>query len=654
HHSQAYLHAGGQAAVGALLALRHRLMTGEGQHVDVSIQESVVRVTHWSTATWDMMKAIEPRGGQTPGSATNITRMWPCQDGYVAWAYSAGANGNRYSLPFVKWMEEVGMADDFLKGINWETLNLYELPQDVIDRMAEPTARFFLRYTKAELLEGAVKRGVRLNPVFTTKDVLASVQLAARQFWVEVEHPELGTTITYPGAFAKASETPPRIWRRAPLIGEHNQEIYQEESGTTRQAEASPGKLQGKSQRQNPKKKLLEGIKVADFGWLVAGPLTTKTLSDYGAEVIRIEGKTRFDPGRLSVMFKDGISGLNRSGTFSQWNTSKLSVALNLAHPKGVAVAKRLVAWADVVVENLAGGVLKRMGLGYEELKKIKPDIIMLSSCLQGQTGPHTNQSGVGSLLAALAGLRHIAGWPDRPPIEIGVYTDFIVPHFSALLILSALDYRRRSGHGQYFDLSQYESSIPFMTPPILDYVVNRRVAMRMGNRYPDAAPHSAYRCRGQDRWCAIAVFTDEEWQSFSRVIGNPAWVKKSKFRTLPARKENEDELDRLVEAWTINHSAEEVMTIMQAAGVAAGVVQTGEDLLEHDPQLKHRRFFWELDHPEIGSYHALGPAFKLSKSPCELRPAPLLGEHNEYVLKQILNLSDDEIAELVIEGVVE
>jgi benzylsuccinate CoA-transferase BbsF subunit len=192
------------------------------------------------------------------------------------------------------------------------------------------------------------------------------------------------------------------------------------------------------------------------------------------------------------------------------------------------------------------------------------------------------------------------------------------------------------------------------MTPLILDYVVNKRIADRIGNHYPYAAPHNAYRCRGQDRWCAIAVLTDEEWRSFCKVIENPAWTNDPKFATLEARKENEDKLDSLVEEWTINHSAEEVMTVMQAAGVAAGVLQTGEDLLERDPHLQHRHLFWELEHPEIGKYHAPRPSFMLSKSTSELRPAPLLGEHNEYALKELLGMSDEEIAQLVIEGVVE
>ncbi len=402
-------------------------------------------------------------------------------------------------------------------------------------------------------------------------------------------------------------------------------------------------------------KRLLEGVKVADFCWALAGPRSIKILSDHGAEVIKIEGRNkRIDNQRVTAPFKDGIPGVNRGAIFNPYNTGKLSVALNLAHPKGVEVAKRFVARADIVAENMAGGTMKRMGLGYEELKKVKPDIIMLSSSVQGQTGPRSVLPGFGIHLAALAGLRYITGWPDREPADLEVYTDFIISHFAIPTILAALLYRRRTGKGQYIDMSQYESALHFMAPLILDNVVNNRVAKREGNRYPYAAPHGAYRCRGEDRWCAIAVFTDEEWNSFCKVIGNPAWTKSPKFVTLLARKENEEELDRLVETWTVSQSAEEVMGLMQTAGVAAGVILTTEDLIEHDPQLKHRHFHWKLAHPEMGDYIAPGPSFVLSKSPSELRRAPLLGEHNEYALKEILGMSDDEIAELVIEGVIE
>jgi crotonobetainyl-CoA:carnitine CoA-transferase CaiB-like acyl-CoA transferase len=398
----------------------------------------------------------------------------------------------------------------------------------------------------------------------------------------------------------------------------------------------------------------LEGVKVLDFTRAALGPLAVKTLSDYGAEVIKFESRSRPDNMRAVGPFKDNVTGLDRSGSFNQWNTGKLSVAINLAHAKGVEIAKRLTAWADVVVESMSGGTMKRLGLGYEELKKVKPDIIMLSTCMMGQTGRYATRPGYGNLLTALSGFNSITGWPNQKPAGIQAYTDFIASRFTTLAILAALDYRHRTGKGQYLDLSQYENALQFMAPLILDYVANRRTATRMGNRCPYAAPHGAYRCRGQDRWCVIAVYTDEEWKSFCKVIGNPAWTSSPKFFTLVARKENEDELDILVEEWTHQYLPEEVMAMMQAAGVAAGVVETAEDLQEHDPQLRYRHFYRNLEHPEVGKYVAPRPLFVLSKSACEVRRAPLLGEHNEYVLKKVLGMSDEEIAKLVEEGVIE
>ncbi|MFC1990425.1 CaiB/BaiF CoA transferase family protein, partial [Chloroflexota bacterium] len=451
----------------------------------------------------------------------------------------------------------------------------------------------------------------------------------------------------------------PRISCRAPLIGEHNQEVYQNldlaqgQSLTLKQDEVIQDS-QPKMTRKNMSGKLLEGIKVVDFTHYITGPLATKYLSDYGAKVIKIEGRVRHDVERTIAPFKDGISGVNRGGSFNEYNTGKLSVTVNLANPKGVEIAKKFVARADVVTENFAGGVMDKIGLGYEELKKVKPDIIMVSSCMQGQTGPYANHPGLGPHLTALSGFSHISGWPDQEPPLIGAYTDYVAPRFLALAILAALDYRRRTGKGQYLDLSQYENGVHFLSPLILDYAVNQRVADRMGNRDSYAVPYNAYRCRGEDRWCAVSVSNNGEWQSFCKVIGNPAWTKEPRFSTLQLRKRNEDELDKLVEEWTINHPKEYVMGAMQAERVPAGVLQTGEDLLEHDPQLKYRKFFWELEHPEIRKYRAYRPSFILTKSPCELLHAPLLGEHTGDALKGILGISDDEIAELIIEGAIE
>jgi crotonobetainyl-CoA:carnitine CoA-transferase CaiB-like acyl-CoA transferase len=398
----------------------------------------------------------------------------------------------------------------------------------------------------------------------------------------------------------------------------------------------------------------LEGVKVADFTWVWTGPTTTKVLADFGATVVRIESNKRLGVWRITPPFKDDVVGPNRGGVFNSINTGKMSVTIDLAHPKGKELAKKFVAWADIVTDNFAGGAMERMGLGYEVLKEIKPDIIMMSSALMGQTGPWHDSPGYGDQLSAISGLHEIAGWPDRIPGEIGFYTDFIAPRFNALTILAALDYRRRTGKGQYLDIAQHQGGVQYVGPILLDYVVNKRIATRQGNKDPYAAPHGNYQCQGDDRWCAIAVFTEEEWQSFCDVMGNPAWTNDPKFATLEKRKENEEELDSLVQEWTINQTDEDVMLKLQAAGISAGRVGTTEDQMENDPQLKFRNFYQEREHPELGKYRPPRQPCVLSKTPCEIRRAPLLGEHTEYAFKEILGMTDEEIEEYVVEGVIE
>lgn len=398
----------------------------------------------------------------------------------------------------------------------------------------------------------------------------------------------------------------------------------------------------------------LEGVKVADFTWVWTGPTTTKVLADFGATVIRIESTRRWDVWRATPPFKDDVPGPNRGAIFNSINTGKLSATVNLGTPQGRELAKRFVAWADVVTDNFAGGAMERMGLGYEVLRKIKPDIIMMSSSLMGQTGPWHDSPGFGDQLSAISGLHEISGWPDRIPGEIGFYTDFIAPRFNALTILAALDYRRRTGRGQYLDVAQHQGGVQYVAPLLLDYVLNGRVATRRGNEDDHAAPHGIYRCRGEDRWCAIAVCDAEEWRSFCAVLGNPAWVADSRFATLESRKQNAEELDRHVEAWTAERTDEEVMTQLQAAGVPAGRVNTVEDQMEHDPQLRFREFYQEQDHPEIGRYRPPRQPCLLSRTPARLRRAPLMGEHTEQVLKEILGMSDEEIGALRADGVLE
>ncbi|MEE8398190.1 MAG: CoA transferase [Desulfobacterales bacterium] len=400
---------------------------------------------------------------------------------------------------------------------------------------------------------------------------------------------------------------------------------------------------------------LLEGIRVIDFTWAFVGPQTTKTLADCGAEVIKIESATRPGFWRTTGPFKDNEPGLDSSIPFAMFNTNKLSATLNLTYPKALEIVKKLIATADIVIDNFAGGTMDRMGLGYEVLKKTKPDIIMLSACMHGQTGPYATHPGFGNQLTALCGFSHISGWPDREPVDLGAYTDLVAPQFNVLAIGAALDYRRRTGKGQFLDMAEYESGLHFMGPILLDYIANQRVANRMGNLCPYAAPHNMYPCRGNEEWCAIVVSTDEQWKNLCDVMGNPSWTSDIRFTTLTARKENEEELDRLLGEWTINHSPDEVMSKLQAAGVPAGARRTGIDIqLNKEPQLVDRQYFSELDHEVIGTHKVRRPPYILSKVPFDMRPAPLIGEHSEYVFKDILGMSDEELEELVIEGVIE
>lgn len=402
------------------------------------------------------------------------------------------------------------------------------------------------------------------------------------------------------------------------------------------------------------RKHALDGVKIVDFGWIGVGPMSVRELAWHGATVVRVECHRRPDPLRMGSPFKEGRPGIDRSAFFTLANPNKYGISLDITMPKGKEIAKRLVMWADIVAEGYVPGVMSKLDLDYESVRKIKPDIIYLSTSQQGQTGPHARFEGVGLQMTSSAGFTHLTGWPDRGTGGVwAAYTDFIAPWYIIVCLIGALLYRQRTGKGMYLDNSQFETAVTFLAPAILDYTVNGRVWNRMGNQIPYAAPHSAFPCRGADRWCAIAVFSDEEWRAFCNVMGNPRWSQDPKFATLLGRKENEEELNRLVGEWTANFVAEEVVALMQGAGISAGVVNKPQDLFE-DPQLKHRQQFQFMEHPVIGrhAYHA--PAYRLSETPFEARvPAPCLGQHNEYVFKEILGMSDDEIADLLAEGVI-
>jgi len=401
---------------------------------------------------------------------------------------------------------------------------------------------------------------------------------------------------------------------------------------------------------------VFSGITIVSFAWAIVGPLTMKFFADYGATVIRIESSTYPDANRISAPMKEGGSGLNRGGYYNYYNSNMYSMALNMSHPKAIDIVKRLVAKADVVMENFAAGVMEKWGLDYEELKKVKSDIIMLRQSGFGSTGPYARLPAFGMTLAGITGIPNFIGWPDSPPLPVGVaaYTDCICPRFASAALIAALDYRNKTGKGQLLELSQFETGLYFILPAILEYVANAREPSRIGNTCSFAAPHNVYRCRDDDRWCAIAVFTDGQWRAFCKVIGNEKLIHDPKYKTLLARKRNEDKLDAIVSAWTIGLAAEEVMERMQSAGVLAGVVKNSADIYD-DPQLRYRGLFWPLYHSEVGRFTHLGQAFQLSETPARARmPSPCLGEHTEYVCTKFLNMPDEEFVQLANEGVFE
>ncbi len=401
-------------------------------------------------------------------------------------------------------------------------------------------------------------------------------------------------------------------------------------------------------------KQIFEGIKIADFAWVGVGPQVGRELAEHGATVVRVESHRRPDTLRMGSPFKDLTPGIDRSAFGTAYNTNKYGISLDLTRPRGREVAKKLIKWADIVTESFSPGSMKALGLDYEEVKKIKPDIIYFSTCQMGQHGPLSNFGGYGEFGAAFAGYSYLLGWPDRTPLPVvNAYPDFIAPWYLTMTLISALLYRRKTGKGMYLDQAQVEAGITLLGPTMLDYIVNGRVACRAGNHDPYMAPHSLYPCRGEDRWVAITITNEEEWQSLCSVMGYPDWTQDVKFATILSRKENEEELDRLIGEWTINYTPHQLMAKLQDAGVPCGAVQTAEDLFD-DPQLKEREHFRFLQHKVIGRQAYNAPAYRLSKTPNDIRKAgPCLGEDNEYVYQQILGYSDDEVADMLVEGVI-
>jgi benzylsuccinate CoA-transferase BbsF subunit len=401
----------------------------------------------------------------------------------------------------------------------------------------------------------------------------------------------------------------------------------------------------------------LSGVRVVDFTWLGAGPYTTRTLADHGAEVIRIESGKRIDRLRILPPFRDKVRGdsLNRSGYFADRNSNKLSVTVNLKHPDAAGLILRLVAGSDIVASNFTPGTLDSLGIGYEACRSVRPDIIYVEMGMQGATGPDSSQVGYGQTVCALTGLYHLSGQPGRIPTGTGTnYPDHVAaPTHAAFAVLAALRHRRRTGEGQFIDVAQTETMIALLGPAVLDYTVNGRVEQPQGNLAEYAAPHGVYPCRGDDRWLALSIGTDEHWRALLGELDAAELAGDERFRTLVARHRNHVALDAALASRTTEHSAFQLMARLQERGVPAAVVQNYADLIDGDPQLRHRGHFAVLDHPEMGPSIYNSPPFTLSGADPVMRaPAPLLGQHTRQVCTELLGLADAEVDALVNAGV--
>ena len=405
------------------------------------------------------------------------------------------------------------------------------------------------------------------------------------------------------------------------------------------------------------RKHALQGVRVVDFSWIVAGPTCTRILADFGAEVIRVEFEQTMDYTRGFA----ASPSPNASGMFNNLNRNKLGVTLNVMHPDGMALLHELIAVSDIVVENFSATVLERWGLDYEAQRAIRPDVIYASMSGFGHTGRDRHYVTWGPTAQALSGLTFMSGLPGEEPAGWGFsYMDHTAGYYGAMACLTALHHRSRTGQGQWLDLSQVEAGMALTGTAILDKTVNgrpfRREGSPPGNRSPNygVAPHNTYRCKGEDRWCAITVFDDDQWRAFADAIGAPDWTRDPRFADNEGRVANQDELDALIETWTSLHTPHEVMRKLQSAGVIAGAVQTPKEKIEDDPQLRHRGFLPEIGHAELGVNKFEAEPMRLSRAPWELRRAsPLFGEHTHQVFTELLGVPEDRIAELIAEGAV-
>ncbi len=642
---QAFLHAASDAAAGALIALAERVRSGQGQHVDVSAQRSVLQATQSYVLAVPLRgQAARRMAGGVKAGGLDVKLLWPCKDGFVSVAFLFGASIGPFTRRLMAWIHEEGYCDAATRDKDWldYTNMLYDgrEPLEEYERVKGVVEQFCLSKTKAELLEAARSRILLLAPVATPADVVESAQFQARDYWDHVDDPALSDRpVTAPGSFVRSNRFSPLRLGRAPRVGEHTDEVL------ATPPRPAPGRAGGTGGERRPP---LEGVRVLDLTWAMAGPAVGRAMADFGAEVIRIESAHHVDVARTIGPFLDDRPGNDSSGLLFNMTVGKRGITLDLSKPEARAVFDDLVRWADVLVEAFSPRGRAGLGLEYEHLAAVNPSLVMMSTCLFGQSGPLERYAGFGTMGAALSGFFHITGWPDRAPCgPFGAYSDYMAPRFALCAVLAALDHRRRTGQGQYLDFAQAEAAVHFLTPAVLDYAVNGRTVNRQGNADPEMAPHGVYPCLGDDAWVAVACPDDGHWRTLAALLGRPD------IGALGAeeRHARRDELDALVEAWTATRTPGYVQDTLVAAGVPAHAVQNSGECAA-DPQLAHQGHFVTVDHAEHGTVVVEGSRTTLSATPAVVQGSPpVLGQHTVDVLTEVLGYSDDRLGELFAAG---
>jgi crotonobetainyl-CoA:carnitine CoA-transferase CaiB-like acyl-CoA transferase len=649
---QAFAHAAAEGAAAALVALHERRRSGLGQHVDIAAQQAITLATQSDivSAAVEEVPGRRFAGGMKLGPIV-LRLVYPARDGHVAITHVFGSAIGPATARLMRCVHADGFCDAELRDMDWigfaELLTSGAVSIDTFERAKRCVAAWTASKTKGELLTLAMERDLVIAPIATTRDVVESEQLACRDYLQPLERPDGAGDARQLGPFARFGGAPARPARRPPRIGEHTAEVLGE-TAERRRAEVPASEATAGDGLP------LAGLKILDFMWAIAGPMATRMLADYGGEVIRVETASRPDACRTMRPYVGGTAGAENSALFHSCNSGKRMLALDLAKPEARPVVLDLVRWADVVCESFSPGAMRKLGFDYAALCSVNPSLIMLSTCLMGQTGPLARFAGYGNLAAAIAGFHELTGWPDREPAgPYGAYTDYVTPKFNAVAILAALEHRRATGKGQHIDLSQGEAALHFLAPALLDTLVNDRVPTRNGNRDDQFAPHGCYPVAGDDAWIAIAVEDDRGWRGLCEELGRPELAGDPRFASAEARLTQAGALDAIVARLVAEREGRDLETRLQGRGIACHRVLASDGAVA-DPQLSARGHFVAAAGGGVTSV-VEATRSQLSRTPAVVCDSlPILGRDSFEILEGVLGYDADRIAELAIAGVLE